>query len=256
MRKLIIFVLILALTLSCSILLSNGKDAPVIKVAKDKTTKIIMATQYTEYKDNSEGAELFIASDEIGDLYFDYIRTGDTFTYTIDVESAGTYNLCLTFGWVDKTGTYDIDIDGTKVGTLVNTADGLGWRIWTNTNPIAINLTKGQHTLKITNCTDGPNLKYILLTPSGINITDLGTSVSFVNPAAGLTPWNFQQNGTSTISIQISATADIEALKIFAPNWLASPNSNHELELKLYKWDKSYAKTIAGEPVASKAFPK
>jgi hypothetical protein len=256
MRKLTLLVLVLSLLLSISAITIYAEEVPVIKVANDRTTKIIMATQYTEYKDNSEGAELYIASDDIGDVYFDYIRTGDTFAYTIDVESAGTYNMCLTFGWVDSTGSYTIELDGTEVGVLESKVDGLGFRVWTNSTPYALNLSKGQHTLKITNGTDGPNLKYILLTPEGKDITDLGKSVHLCNKDAALTPWHFLQNGTESIDIQFNATAPIEALKIFAPNWIAPAGSEHELEFKLYKWDKSYEKTIAGSPIASKLFPR
>ena len=59
----------------------------------------------------------------------------------------------------------------------------------------------------------------------------------------------FLGNGTETIDIQFNATAPIEALKIFAPNWIAPAGSEHELNLN-YTNGINPMKTIAGSPIA------
>ena len=256
MRKLTLFVLCAVLILSCASITINAEDNTVIDVHSDRTTKIAMATQYTEFKDNSADANLYVSTDDIGDPYFDNVRAGDTFTYSINVKEAGKYNLNVDFGWVDATGKYTIKVDDNEVGVLDNTVKGNGWRVWTTSSSVLVDLPEGQHTLTIVNTTAGPNLKNILITPDGMEITDLGKNVQLYNGGAAQTPWNFMQNELSTISMQFNATAPVESLRIFAPNWNAPEGSEHTLELKLYKWDGSYEKTIAGEPVASKNFPK
>ena len=120
MKKTVLLVLAVVLLLSLTAV-SQAQESPVITVYKDKTTKIIMAVQYTEYKDNSGDVQLIIAHDDDRDLYFDGVRAGDSFTYSINVEETGKYELRISFGWLDSTGKYTIVVDGEEVGILENT---------------------------------------------------------------------------------------------------------------------------------------
>jgi hypothetical protein len=255
MKKTVLLVLAVVLLLSLTAV-SQAQESPVITVYKDKTTKIIMAVQYTEYKDNSGDVQLIIAHDDDRDLYFDGVRAGDSFTYSINVEETGKYELRISFGWLDSTGKYTIVVDGEEVGILENTIASTGWRNWTNFDPISIELTKGEHTLTIVNGTPGPNLKYVLLTPEGKEVGDLGTSVHLYDGSASGTPWNLKDNNLSSIAIQFNATSFIKSLKLSAPNWMATPDIDYELEFKLYKWNGSFAKTVSGTSVASRVFEK
>ena len=65
MKKTVLLVLAVVLLLSLTAV-SQAQESPVITVYKDKTTKIIMAVQYTEYKDNSGDVQLIIALMTIG----------------------------------------------------------------------------------------------------------------------------------------------------------------------------------------------
>lgn len=256
MRKLLITTLVLAIVLSLSIPLAFANGDNYIKIATDRTTKILMTSQYAEYGKGSEGI-IYVdqTSDGMGVNYFDAVRSGDYFVYNIDVVQAGKYTLNMYFGWADATGKYTIILDGTELGTLQNEIASPGWRDWTASSPFELNLTEGKHTLKIINNTGGPNLYAVLITPDGVGLaTDLGSSEKLYSDSVGETPRNFLGENLSSISMKFTADKTLETVRIFAPNWNAGEGSDHELEFTLYKWNKDYETTVSGTVLANKVF--
>ena len=67
-------------------------------------------------------------------------------------------DLCAIYENGIDTGVYTINVDGAEAGKIVNTIPGTDWRSWTDSSTIKINLTEGEHTVRIVMGSDGPNL--------------------------------------------------------------------------------------------------
>ena len=112
------------------------------------------ADKGTKYDGN-----LFLCSDYDGiDPYFDGVRVNDWFEFDVQVEKAGDYHFCFSFGWTEPSGVYNVSVDGGEPVTLKNTVTGLAWRDWIDSTEASITLSEGKHTVKVVMGSDGPNL--------------------------------------------------------------------------------------------------
>ena len=131
---------------------------PGEKPEKETQFTVVFGEIYAdEDKGTAFDGNLYIEKN-LGPAYFDGVRTGDWMEFTVNVEVAGDYNLSMIFGWLDATGTYTILVDGEEAATLQNEVSGTDWRAWTDSSSVKINLTEGEHTVRVAMGSDGPNL--------------------------------------------------------------------------------------------------
>ncbi len=247
---------ILAATLAVLLIMSNFAVLPVIaedatSVSGSQTTEIVFGEIFTDDdKGTAFGGNLYLEK-SMGPAYFDGVRNGDFFEFEINVETAGDYDLCFSFGWLDKTGTYNISVDGGEPIRLQNTIAGRGWRTWCDSSRAQVNFSQGKHTIRVTMGCDGPNLYSMKIMPAGS--VSGGNNTNTVNDAA-LQDENSSAGAkviSSSAAIQFNCTATFFALDLASASW---NNNLGSLRLSLYKWDTSYDKTLKGEPLASKDY--
>ena len=246
---------ILAATMAALLFMSSFAVLPVIaknatSVSGSQTTEIVFGEIFTDAdKGTTFGGNLYLEK-SMGPAYFDGVRNGDFFEFDINIEKAGNYDLCFSFGWLDKTGTYNISVDGGEPIRLLNTVTGRGWRTWCDTSSVKVELAQGKHTVRVTMGCDGPNLYSMKLIPEG---SGSGGNTNTVNDAA--VQDENSSAGAKVIStsaaIQFNCTATFFALDLASASW---NNNLGSLRLSLYKWDTSYDKTLKGEPLASKDY--
>ena len=93
----------LAGILACLICLSTLCVLPIsavkaTTVADDQITRIIFGEIYTDAdKGTAFDGNLYLEKN-LGPAYFDGVRNGDWFEFGINVETAGDYHFCFSFG--------------------------------------------------------------------------------------------------------------------------------------------------------------
>lgn len=81
--------------------------------------------------------------------------------YRINVLEAGVYSVSSRIASKKGNGTFEIYIDDEKVASVVNKTKTGGWQNWVNTLPQLVNLTEGEHNLKILFTKGSLNLNWL-----------------------------------------------------------------------------------------------
>ncbi|MBP3570613.1 MAG: carbohydrate-binding protein [Clostridia bacterium] len=250
----------LTAVLACMLCFSTFAAIPVyagdaVTVSDEKLTEIVFGEIFTTAdKGTAYTGNLYIES-SMGPAYFDGVRRGDWFEFDLNVESAGEYHFCFSFGWMDASGTYRISIDGGETINLKNTVSGKGWRHWVNTTEAKVSLTAGTHTIRVTMGGDGPNIYSLKIAPMNIDLAT-GAEVGTVTPKESIAMTDGSSpSGARTISdstaIQFNTTEVFDGMDISSASW---NNNLGSLRVSLFKWNTSYNKTLQGEPLATKDY--
>jgi hypothetical protein len=117
----------------------------------------------------SEAVDIQATTDTGGGYNVGWIQQGEWLNYTVNVKAAGAYDLALRVSNPGAGGKLHVEIDGVNVTgslTVPNTGD---WQAWTTITKTGINLTAGQHVVKVsfdTNASSGAvtNLNWLSLT--------------------------------------------------------------------------------------------
>lgn len=184
------------------------------------------------FSDNSEGATV------------GYISPGEWMEYTIDVQTAGNYNLSLRYssGNDNGGGPFYFEIDGNKISSDITVNDSGQWDplTWTNKAVSNIELNEGVHVLRLVITNGEFNLGRMTFSYNSPlsyipPIADAGENVSVILP-----------NTTATLDASQSTDADTADLKysweqIYGPSTISfsddtaeSPNISN-LEEGIYK---------------------
>lgn len=213
-------------------------------IRNDRVTTIYVSEVYDEavgqlYNETNQGA----------DPYFERVRTGDWFTVKVKVEKTGDYHFCFSFGWLDATGTYHVQVDGGETITLRNTVSGTGWRSWKDTSDMPIHLTEGEHTIKVTMGCDGPNIRALKIAPKGMDfvVKDGGGEAPLYDDSQGVSAVAI----TNTMAVQFHMTVPFDSINISSASW---NNDLGSLRFTLYRWNETYAGTLRGQALESKEF--
>jgi len=94
-----------------------------------------------------------------------WIEAGEWLTYTMNVESAGTYQVDLRVASGGGGGTVNVESDQTVLSTVDVPGTG-GWQTWTTVST-TVELDSGQHVLGISTDTGGFNLNWIEFSSAG-----------------------------------------------------------------------------------------
>ncbi|MFV9551847.1 glycosyl hydrolase [Algibacter sp. PT7-4] len=80
-----------------------------------------------------------------------YIAPGEWMEYSIDVQTAGNYDLSFryTSGNTSGGGPFYFEIDGVKISTDITVTDSGDWDTWVNKTVSNIELNEGKHTLRL-----------------------------------------------------------------------------------------------------------
>ena len=121
-------------------------------------------------------AELFTAmsgiqveqtSDVGGGDNIGFIEAGDWWEYTLDIGSAGSYNIEYRVASLSGSTGFNVLLDGVQIDSQVIASTG-GWQSWvTNIKVEVIDLPAGEHTLRFNAVGGSVNLNWIKLTLTG-----------------------------------------------------------------------------------------
>lgn len=117
-----------------------------------------------------------------------YILTNEWLEYTVNITSAGAYNIDARVATTATGKTFRLELDGVVLGnyTLPNTT---GWQIWQSVTLSNINLTAGQKVLRVFATSTDFNLDKLVFTKvvsnvsPTVNITAPLNNTSFTAPA-------------------------------------------------------------------------
>jgi hypothetical protein len=97
----------------------------------------------------STGVDVQAAGDSGGGYNVGWVKTGEWLTYTINVTSAGSYNLQERVSSPGQGGTFRLEVDGfNKTGTITIPNTG-GWQLYQTLQQNSIQLNAGIHVLRI-----------------------------------------------------------------------------------------------------------
>jgi poly(3-hydroxybutyrate) depolymerase len=89
-----------------------------------------------------------------------YIMKGEWLEYTVNVTSDGIYDLDLRMAADGANKTLHIEMDGKDVSGAINVPNTGGWQTWQTVTVKGINLTAGEHVMRIAFDSDYMNLNY------------------------------------------------------------------------------------------------
>jgi O-glycosyl hydrolase len=119
----------------------------------------------------SEGVDVEKCLDLGGGYDVGWTHTGEWLRYTINVSSAGLYNLSARVANVGSGGAFHFEIDNQSVGGTLAIPDTRAFQTYQTVTQTGVNLTAGQHVLRV--FFDGSsvygysgNVNYIQITPT------------------------------------------------------------------------------------------
>lgn len=110
-----------------------------------------------------QGIQIEQSSDVGGGDNVGYTQFGDWFEYTVDIGSAGSYNIEYRVASFSGSAGFNVLLDGVQIDSQLVEATG-GWQSWvTNTATTTVMLPAGEHTLRINSVGSNWNLNWIKL---------------------------------------------------------------------------------------------
>jgi hypothetical protein len=77
------------------------------------------------------------------------VKAGEWLKYTVNVQSAGTYNLEFRTAALGAGGQFRLEVDGKDVTGALNIPDTHSWTSYTTVTKTGVSLTAGKHTLRL-----------------------------------------------------------------------------------------------------------
>jgi O-glycosyl hydrolase len=123
-------------------------------------------------KYRSTGVDISASIDAGGGYYVGYAKAGEWLEYTIDVATAGSYDLDLRLASAGSNGKFHVEIDGADVTGALTVPNTGGWQTWKTLTRAGVALPQGRHVLRIAMDANGStgsvgNFNYLLIKPSG-----------------------------------------------------------------------------------------
>jgi len=111
----------------------------------------------------TEGVDIEATTDTGAGFNVGWTVAGEWMKYTVNVTSAGTYNLGFRLASASG-GSLHLEVDGANVTGAVAVPNTGGWQTWTTVTKTGINLTAGTHVLRWVTDTAGGNYNNISFT--------------------------------------------------------------------------------------------
>lgn len=127
-----------------------------------------------------EDVDIETCTDAGGGYNLGYTTAGEWLEYTVNVQSAGNYDLDIRAAASGDARTVSFAMDGTTFANNVAIANTTGWQVWATTSVKNIPLKAGQQVMRLTiGATDYVNLNFVKFTPSTITGLEADENASF-----------------------------------------------------------------------------
>jgi hypothetical protein len=196
----------------------------------------IQAESYTAMT----GIQTEATSDTGGGLNVGFIDTNDWMDYSVNVATAGTYNVA--FRVASVAGGAQVQLrSGATVLTTANVAATGGWQTWTTVNATAT-LSAGVQTLRVHFAVGGLNLNWIQFTSTStgtnlalnkpVTVSSNQDAVAFP-PAAAVdgnvgTRWSSLAADPQWIYVDLGASYNVNRVKV---TWETAMASNYQIQI-------------------------
>ena len=132
---------------------------PQIPQARVAIPATIQAEDYSNYYDNTPGntggayrtdsVDIEITSNPGGNYNIGWVQPGEWLEYPISVANEGLFTLTIATASNVNGGTLHVDLNGTNLtGTMRVNGTG-GWQSWQNITASQLNISAGEHTLRL-----------------------------------------------------------------------------------------------------------
>ena len=118
----------------------------------------------------TDGVDVQATTDVGGGYNVGYIADGEWMKYTVNVTTAGTYNIDFRTAATSASGVLQMEIDGVNVTGSVSIPNTGAWQTWSTTTVSNIAFTAGTHVIRL----------YVVT--GGFNINNITVSVPSANP--------------------------------------------------------------------------
>lgn len=109
----------------------------------------------------NDQVDIEATTDAGGGYNIGYILNGEWLLYTVNVEQTGKYDLNLRLATQGAGKTLHIEIDGVNVTGPVTVPNTEGWQNWATATVENLNLTQGDHIMRIVFDSDYMNINYV-----------------------------------------------------------------------------------------------
>ncbi len=161
-----------------------------------------------------------------------WIEAGEWLEYSINVETAGVYNLSFRYASDSNIGggPFYLEIDGNTVSPSITVPSTNGWDTWASQTVNSIELNEGNHILRVVFTNGGFNLgkmSFIYQSPLSYNppIANAGENITVILPET-----------TTTLDASMSTDIDTAVLnynweQIYGPSVIIFDNNTSELPM-------------------------
>jgi hypothetical protein len=197
----------------------------------------IPGTIQAEAYSNMFGIQTETTTDTGGGLNVGYVDADDWLDYTVNVSSAGAYNVSFRLASQVATGAFQLKVGATVLATVTVPNTG-GWQIWqTITTPVT--LSQGNQTLRIAVTGSGMNLNWIAFskvnTPPVVTLTAPANNTTInVNTAVTVSATATDSDGTiSKVEFYAGATLiGTDTSSPYSINWTPTTAGTYAITAK------------------------
>jgi len=109
----------------------------------------------------SDSVDIETTSDTGGGYNVGFIDTGEWLEYTVNVATAGSYNINVRVTSPNTGGTYHIEMNGSNVTGTKTVPNTGGWQTWTTSTSSNITLAAGTQVMRVAIDNGGWNFNYV-----------------------------------------------------------------------------------------------
>ncbi len=119
-----------------------------------------------------EGVDIETVANDTGSYDVGWVKAGEWLGYTVHVDATGTYDLNFAVAAASSNGEFHVELDGNDISGPLTIPNTGGWQNWQKLPKNGVQLTQGDHFLKLMMDTNGSsgyvgNFNYITIAPSG-----------------------------------------------------------------------------------------
>ena len=148
----------------------------------------------------NDEVDIEICEDTEGEFNIGYTLQGEWLEYTVDVETTDLYNIDFRVACAENNRTISLSVDGNEFISDVAIPNTSGWQTWETVSVSDIELTKGEHIIRLTiGAEDYINLNYMEFKSATVTSTNLRSDLmvhSQPNPFTEHTILHFDGNFT------------------------------------------------------------
>ncbi len=112
----------------------------------------------------SEGVDIEATTDTGAGYDVGWTATGEWEKYTVNVTLGGSYTLNFRVASAQTGGSFHLEVDGSNVTGALTVPNTGGWQTWTTVSKSGVNLSAGQHVLRVYMDAGGGNFNWVNFT--------------------------------------------------------------------------------------------